>query len=507
MTIDDYMAIVRRRKWILFIPVLLAPLIAYTYSLFIPDEFTSRTLVLVEEQKVPDSIVRPVVSEDITQRLATMQEQILSRTRLQPIIEKFGLYQGGAKSLHMEDKVETLRSSITVAPVRGMAGTREGSLPGFVISFTANNAQLAQRVCAEVTSMFIEENLRAREQRSQGTTDFVANELADSKRKLDDTDAKLAEFKSHYLGSLPGQEQSSISILNGLGTQLESVTQGLGRAQQDKAYAESMLTQQLANLEASPVQTPGGIQPDMLQLQLNALQNNLLAAQSRYTDDHPDVIKLKNDVAEVQKKIEQAKNHTEPTTGTSDSPPARRETPQIQQLRAQIRQLDQTIQERLRDQSRLQGQIGMYQSRLSLSPAVEQQFKELTRDYQSALTFYNELLAKESQSKMATNLERRQQGEQFRVMDPANLPQSPSYPNRPLFGASGLGIGLTIGIGIALLLEMKDKTIRTEGDVKFFLQVPTLALIPISHEILNGKKSFWTRLRKKRLQPHVGVEA
>ena len=442
MSIDDYLEIFRRRRWILLIPALLVPLIVFSYSLFISDEFTSKTLVLVEEQKVPDSIVPPVVTEDIAQRLATMQEQILSRTRLQPIIEKFALYQGGATALHMEDKVEMLRRAISITPVRTMPGSRSVSVPGFYISFTAGNAQLAQRVCAEITSMFIEENLRAREQRSQGTTDFLATQLGESKRKLDETDAKLAEFKSRYLGSLPGQEQTNISIMTGLSSQLESVTQGLSRAQQDKAYAESMLSQQLANMEASALQGPGAIQPDMLQLQLVTLQNNLLGAQSRYTDDHPDVIKLKNDVAEVQKKIELARNQPAPapSTANSNSPSVARETPQTQQLRAQIRQLDQTIQGRLQDQRRIQGQIGMYQSRLSLSPAVEQQFKELMRDYQTALTFYNDLLTKESQSKMATSLERRQQGEQFRVMDPANLPQTPSYPNRPLFAAGGLGV-------------------------------------------------------------------
>lgn len=507
MSIDDYLEIFRRRRWILLIPALLVPLIVFSYSLFIPDEFMSKTLVLVEEQKVPDSIVQPVVTEDITQRLATMQEQILSRTRLQPIIEKFALYQGGATALHMEDKVEILRGAISITPVRTMPGSRTVSVPGFYISFTTGNAQLAQRVCAEITSMFIEENLRAREQRSQGTTEFLATQLGESKRKLDETDAKLAEFKSRYLGSLPGQEQTSISIMTGLSSQLESVTQGLSRAQQDKAYSESMLSQQLANMEASALQGPGDMQPDMLQLQLVTLQKNLLEAQSRYTDDHPDVIKLKNDVAEVQKKIELARNQPAPAPATSNSPSAARETPQTQQLRAQIRQLDQTIQGRLQDQRRIQGQIGMYQSRLSLSPAVEQQFKELMRDYQTALTFYNDLLAKESQSKMATSLERRQQGEQFRVMDPANLPQTPSYPNRPLFAAGGLGVGLAIGIGITLLLEMKDRTIRTEGDVKFFLQVPTLALIPISQENLNGRKRQWPWMRRKSPRPEARAEA
>jgi polysaccharide chain length determinant protein (PEP-CTERM system associated) len=508
MTIDDYLAIARRRKWIILIPVLLCPIVTFVASLFITDEYTSRTLVLVEQQKVPDSIVQPVVGEDISQRLATMQEQIMSRTRLQPIIEKFNLYQGGANTMHMEDKVETLRRAITIEPVRSLTGPKGGALPGFFITFTAGDPQLAQRVCAEITSMFIEENLRAREQRSQGTTDFLANQLAEAKRKLDETDAQLAQFKSKYFGSLPGQEQTNISMLQTLNSQLESANQAMARAQQEKTYAESLLAQQLAALESTPA-GPGGVaQPDLLQAQMVALQNNLIAAQARYTDDHPDVIKLKKDIAKLQQEID-AQNReraTAPAPGT-ETRPVLRETPQIQQLRAQIQQANLTIQARSRDVSRLQGQIGLYQSRLSLSPAVEQQFKELTRDYTTALQFYNDLLAKEAQSKMATNLERRQQGEQFRVMDPANLPQSPSFPNRPLFAAGGLGLGLAIGIGISLLLEMKDKTLRTESDIKFFLQAPTLALIPISSEILNGKKSLWSRLRRKRARPQVGVEA
>ncbi len=162
MTYDDYVSIIRRRKWVILIPALLLPIITFAISLTLTDEFTSKTLVLVEQQKVPDTIVQSVVSEDIAQRLATMQEQILSRTRLQPIIEKFKLYEGGAKALHMEDKVEALRAHILIEPVKSLTGPKGGALPGFYISFTAGNAQLAQRVCSEITSMFIEENLRSR---------------------------------------------------------------------------------------------------------------------------------------------------------------------------------------------------------------------------------------------------------------------------------------------------------------------------------------------------------
>lgn len=510
LSFDDYMAIVRRRKWILLLPAVLGAILAYSVSLFLHDVYTSKTLVLVEGQKVPDSVVKPVDSEELVQRLATMEEQILSRTRLQPIIEKFGLYKDEPGKPHMEDLVERLRKSIDITPIKAMPGTTHGGdLPGFTISFSGSTAQQAQQICSEITSMFIDANLRAREQRAEGTTEFLSNQLAEAKNKMDERDAKLAAFKSRYFGSLPGQEQSSISILSGLNTQLEAATQALSRAQQDKAYGESLLSQQRAALEnSSPGSAPGPSQVNQLEVQLATMQNQLVLERARYTDDHPDIIKLKNDIEEVKRKLDAT--HAQPTEkamAEENQPATVRETPQIQQLRSQIHQLDQVIQGKTRDQARLQQQIGLYQSRLSLSPNVEQQFKELTRDYTTALEFYNDLLTKESQSKMATNLERRQQGEQFRIMDSANLPESPSFPNRPLFAGGGLGLGLALGLGIALLLEMKDKSLRTEGDIKFYLQTPTLALIPLIGELGQGKNGFWRRLRKKPAQPGVSARA
>ena len=505
LSIDDYLAILRRRMWIILIPAIIAPVGAYLASLTLPNEYTSQTLVLVEQQKVPDAFVKPMVTEDLAQQLGTMQEQILSRTRLQPIIERFGLFKQDVGKVAMEDLVDKLRKSISITAIKPLPGGRTGDMPGFYISFTASGPRLAQQVCEEITSMFIQENLKAREQRSQGTTEFLSNQLAEAKQKLDDQDAKLAVFKRKYIGALPGQEQTNLGLLTGLNTQFDATTQAISRAQQDKAYAESTLAQQLSALDAA--QPSAGPQPDILQLQLVTLQNQLMAAQARYTDDHPDVIKLKNSIAEVKKEIE-AVGSSQTEKPASESGDRRvRETPQIQQLRANIHSLEETIRGKTRDQARLQQQIGVIQSRLSLSPAVEQEFKELTRDYTTALAFYNDLLAKESQSQMATNLERRQQGEQFRVMDPPNLPESPSFPNRPLFAGGGLGIGLALGIGITLLIEMRDKSIRTENDIKFFLQVPTLAVIPVVGGG-NGKKvSFWRRLRKKEHGPAVRADA
>jgi polysaccharide chain length determinant protein (PEP-CTERM system associated) len=441
------------------------------------NQYTSRTLVLVEEQQVPDSYVKSVVTGDIGQRLGTMQEQILSRTRLQPIIEKFGLFGNDKGRVAMEDLVDRLRKDISIAPIQSIVSTKEGELPGFAIGFTANDPRLAQEVCAEITSMFIEENVHLRTQSAEGTTNFLKTELDQAKSNLDAQDAKLADFKRKYIGALPGNEQADMNMLASFSSQLDAVTSQLNRAQQDKAYQDSLLAQQLSAWEMS--QRSGGPREDTLEQRLADLQGQLVTMQAHYTVNHPEVVKLKGDIAALKKKIADNAAHANGKTVHAAEPSDRTEPPEMQQIRFQIHQAEVFIREKTREQARLKQQLKTYQARLSMSPGVEQQYKELTRDYQTALGFYNELLTKRSQSEMATNLERRQQGEQFRVMDAADLPEKPSFPNRPAFAGGGLAAGLALGLGITLLIELRDKSLHTENDVEHFLGLPTLAAVPL----------------------------
>lgn len=484
MGFEDYMEILRKHWWIILIPAILGCSGVYLYSLSLADQFTSRTLVIVEQQKVPDSYVKSVDSGDIGERLGTMQEQILSRTRLQPIIEKFDLFKAQKGKVPMEDLVDGLRKSIIIMPIKSLVSTREGDLPGFSISYTGNDPRLTQQVCSEILSMFVEQDIQDREKHAVGTTDFMKSQLDKAKKDLDTQDAKMADFKRRYMGSLPGNEQTDVNMVMAYGSQLDAVTNQLSRAQQDKAYMESMLAQQLSAWQTSQKTSGGMGEPhqDALERQLTDLQSQLVSLRSRYTDDHPDVVKLEGTIAALKKKIEDNQAHandkTPKASETATATPAT-EPPSIQQLRVQIHQEEVLIKEKTREQAQIRGQLGVAQGRLSMSPGVEEQYKELTRDYQTALNFYNELLAKKNQSEMATSLQLAQQGEQFRIMDPPSLPEKPSFPNRPAFAGAGLGVGLALGVGLTLLLELRDKTLRTENDVEQFLGLPALALIPV----------------------------
>jgi polysaccharide chain length determinant protein (PEP-CTERM system associated) len=473
LTMDDYLGMLRRRLWIILLPALLAPGIGFGISYLFPPRYTSTSTVLVESQKVPGVYVKPVVTEDVMQRITTLQQQILSRNRLQPLIERLGLAKNGAS---LEGELNDIRDNIQVQPVPPAVGSSKKKssdydVPGFNVLFTASNPRLAQQICNQLTSMLLEENLKSREQVAQSTTEFLTRQLDEAKRNLDEQDAKLAAFKRQYVGQLPEDADNNLKILMGLNSQLDANTQTLNRAQQDKAYAESVLAQQLAAWKSSQSTTS----PQALEQQLAALQNQLLQLQARYTADHPDVIKTKSDIAQLQKKLDEA-NSAKPDASIEKTNLA--EPPEVRQTRVQIHQYELAITQATREQARLQNQIQLYQSRVALSPTVEEQYKQLTRDYDTAQKFYDDLLAKRNDSAMTTDMERQQQGEQFRLLNAANLPNEPSFPNRILFAGGGVGVGLALGLGLAFWLEINDKAIRSEADVEAVMELPMLISLP-----------------------------
>lgn len=482
LTPADYMAMLRRRWVLIVVLTVIGPPLGYGVSRILTAKYKSQTLVLVQQPTVPSDFVKPVDTTNIGQRLASMKQQILSRTRLEPIIRQFGLYPQDINRVSMEDLVARLQAVIEVTPIQPMVATGATSLPGFFVNVTLDNARAAQGVCTAVTSMFIEENLRVQQQHSEQTTDFLSQQLADAKANLDAQDGKLAVFKSRYIGSLPEEEQANLNLLTGLTSQLDAATQALARAQQDKSFAESVLTQQLAAWQVFQ----SGRNPETLEQQLAASQTQLASLQARYTDDYPDVIKAKADIAAVQKNIAESNDGKE-ATDSNKLRKASVEPAQITQLRAQVHVAEQMIEEKTKEQGQIKQQIKLYQGRVQASPMVEQQYKELTRGYQTALDSYNSLLKKRDESAMSGDLTREQQGEQFRVLDPANLPDKPFFPDRQLFTVGGLAGGLALGLGLAFLLEMQDTSLRSERDIEYSLQLPVLAMIPSIEPVSNNK--------------------
>lgn len=496
LTVDDYLDILKRRRWILALPVLLLPLIALAVTYFIPARYLSQTLVLIEEQKVPDEYVKAVISSNLDGRLASMKEQILSRSRIQPIIERYNLY--ASSHLNMDDRIDLARKSISIKPIHSEIA-HSGGLPGFFIAFTAADARTAQLVCADITSLFLSENLRSREASTQGTTDFLKGQLNNAKRDLDEQDAKLANFQRQYVGKLPGQETPNVNMLTSLNTQLEAATQALSRMEQDKTYLESMLSQQSQNtLPTAAAISTQTVAPQAQQVELQSLLAQEADLTAHYTADYPDVIAVRRKIADLRRKLAEPAAPVPAAVAASAATPSRYDSLPVQQLRAQLRAADMGILAKRREQADIQTSVRTYQERIQASPLVEEQYKDLTRDYDTAQKFYADLLTKMNQSKMATDLERRQEGEQFRVMDEPNLPDAPTFPNRLIFTAGGLLAGLLLGASLAAFLEYKDTTLHTERDIWAFTRLPTLAIIVYSGAIKTENQQTSTLARLKQ---------
>jgi uncharacterized protein involved in exopolysaccharide biosynthesis len=484
LTFDDYLAIARRRLKAILIPAFGMAMAGLLISFAFSPKYTSNSLVLVERQTVPAGYVKPIVTASVSSRIANLQQQVLSRNRLEPVVDRLGLARKGKS---VDEAIDEIQNNIVVTEADSSVppdtsnpsssssnyGRRSNDMPGFYVSFTTENPQDAQAVCGEITSMLLAENLKSREQVALNTTDFLSRRLSEAKDNLDEQDKKLAVFKGHYLGQLPGDVDGNLKILIGLNTQMDASTQMLNRAQQDKTYTESVLAQQVTAWKSSQ----SSLTSETIGQRLAALRTQLVALQTRYTEDHPEVIRMKSDIAALADK-QQEISASAVQDASADTVERKLEPPEILQLRQEIHQDENAIEKATQEQKRLQQQIDTYQSRLTLSPAVEEQYKQLTRDYDTAQGIYNSLFTNESESEIQTDLEHRQQGEQMLLLDAASLPHFPSFPVRWKFAAGGLGLGLTLGVGVALWLEFRDKTMRNEADVVAALNLAVLTSVP-----------------------------
>jgi uncharacterized protein involved in exopolysaccharide biosynthesis len=480
LNFNDYATALRRRTRFILVLALVMSLSAYGVSFLVPPRYTSRSLLQVAAQVLPAGYVKPIVTEKLPERVAALEQRVLTRAHLLPVIETLGLASKGQSA---DSLVDRIRSNVGIIPAE--PGTNPAAsgpvkkklldrddVPGFYVSFTWDSSRQAQQVCSEITSMLLDENQKAREQIGQSTTDFLTRQLEQAKDNLDTLDSQLAAFKQRHLGRLPGDVENNLKILSGLDSQLDANTELLSRAQQEKSFAESLLTQEVAAWKASQ-ESPN---LPSLREQLIALQNQLVILQSRYTEQHPDVVKVKNDIDEIKRKLNEVKqesDQSQPEVAKGKLEPA-----DILRLRERVHQQDGLIDRATIEQTRLKEQIAAYQGRLALSPEVEEQYKKLTRDNETAHTIYDGLLANKNSAEMQTEMEREQQGEQIKMLEPASLPAAPSFPVRWMFAVGGLTAGLTLAVSVIIGLELADRSIRDESDVSDLLNLPTLAFVP-----------------------------
>jgi polysaccharide chain length determinant protein (PEP-CTERM system associated) len=491
--------IIKKRLWLCVGPMVLFGLIAGAVSFSMKDRYRAQTMILVVPQRVPENYVRPAVAESIEQRIASITPQIMSETRLERIITELDLYpdvrrkKGGLQAL-----VEDLRSDINVEIIRGDL---------FRVTYSGDNPYKVMQVTQRLASLFVEENLKDREQLAVGTNRFLESQLDNTRRQLEEQEHKVQTYRQTHAGELPTQIGATLQVLQTAAFQFQSGEEALARERDRRLELErtlAELTEGDAHARASAKTTEGsqaGTSPvppvtDVTSdtpappaardlggklAQLRQYQLQLAALELRLKPDHPDVISLKRRISDLEKSTGVASSSSSPDATSAEELPDSAtivRNARITQVRAQLINADREIARRTADQEKLKLQIVTLQQRVDAQPAREAELIALTRDYETLKGTYTTLLAKKEESGIAANLERQQVSQQFKTLDPARLPERPYGPPRTLINLVGMGAGLALGLGLTVLLELRDQSFRSAAEIVPVLSLPVLASVP-----------------------------
>jgi polysaccharide biosynthesis transport protein len=477
---SEIKGIVRRRRWQFLVPFFCGWLLVWGASWVLPSTYRSGTLILVEQPSVPEKYVESNIDNDIQHQLDSITEQILSRTRLLRIIDGLGLYANDRSHKTPDDLVEKMRKDIEIELKNG----DDRKLSAFNIYYQSRDPKMAQMATSELANLFITENLEERQKRSENTTSFLQDQLDQARAKLAAQEAKLRVFKDQHLGELPTQTQSNLQILTGLQSQLQANQDSLNRAKQQNTYLESLTNQYRAMGQGSKSgETAGPAGLATIDKELDQLKAQLADLTSHYTDKYPDVRKTKEQIDRTEKLRERviaemnnpiAKTSTTPTLPSVLDP----KTAPMLEMESQLKANQLEIANRETEIKDEQNKINQYQARLNMAPVMEQQFADITRDYDQSKTDYESLLKKKNESEMSTDLEKTQQGERFRMLDPPNLPVKPYKPNRLMLCGAGLAFGLVLGGGFAFGKEKFSGKIYSEREIKKAVPFDVIAEIP-----------------------------
>jgi polysaccharide chain length determinant protein (PEP-CTERM system associated) len=481
LDLQHYLGIVRRRHLYFLIPLFIGWALVWGASWVLPPRYQSTTLILVEQPSMPSEYVKPNVNDDLQDRMQSITQQILSRTRLLHIIEQINPYGGERKQRSADEQVERMRKDIEIELVRD----NRNQISAFNVSYLSGNPKVAQQVTSELTNLFINENLEVRQQQSEDTTQFLETQLEAARKSLADQEDRVRQFKASHVGEMPGQLASNLQILNGLQAQLQSDEDSLNAARQQHVYLQT-LADQYRTMQSSTKGADGTpvIGLPALDEQLDKLKTQLADLRSHYTDRHPDVRKVQEQIAETEKMREQLvaslktktpdNANADPASQTAD--PA--QTSMLAPVQSQLRSNQLEITNREHSIATLKAKIDDYQARLNQEPIREQELADLTRGYDQSKANYDDLLKKKNESKMATSMELLQQGERFRVVDPPSYPQKPQFPNRLKFCGMGLAMGLALGTLVVGAFEFMDDRLHDAKEIRKLLPAEVIGEIP-----------------------------
>ena len=477
LNFSDYLAILKRRRLWVALPALAVLVTTAIVVWRLPDVYRCETTILIDPQKVPDNYIKATVTQNIADRLSTIQEQVTSPAALKKLIDSMGLYPDLKKRMGEQDLIRMMQASIAVEPVTSM-GTQ---LSAFRISFRGRNPVEAAQVTNQIAALFIEQNLKVREQQSYGTADFLDSELQKTSQDLQQKESELATTRSRYLQELPESEQYHIQQAENLRMEMRGIDDRISRDQQEKISLQSLMA-----ASAPTVDLDIGSDSSAYELQRESLQTKLNALLNRYGPDHPDVRRVEAELAQLKAK---EPDHAAQSASRDGMKAQKVHNPVVE---SQIERLDQDIADQKDQAAKLRKEIDFHVSKIQQSPIYWEKTAGITRDYDALRARYSQLLEKKLSADTASAMESRQKSERFVILDPAQVPEKPYSPNRPLLLLAGLIGGVFAGLALVALVELTDESIREGREVEKILGLPVLSGVP---EILTPQQLWSSRVR------------
>lgn len=539
-SIQDYLAMLSRRKVPMLVTMVVVLLIGIVIALVWPPTYRSEATILIKEQEVPSELVRSTVTSYAAQRIQMISARVMTRNNLKEIIDKYNLYEKDLKRKTTEEVIENMREDIglemknadVVDPRTGRPVT---ATIAFALSYEGDNPSSTQKVAGELTNLYLEENLKTRKEKASETYIFLTEEAEKWMRKIGELEAKLASFKESYTNSLPEMHSLNLSMLERTERELEQTESDLRALQERKFYTESQLAQtnpltmmrsatgqsildpvsRLKALEAEyasltakysdqhpdvvrvkreieglKLQTGGTTNSVELAKQLSKARSELQSMQKKYSANHPDVVNASKKVARLESELAQINELPERRVVEHEP-----DNPAYISLKSQLVSINADIDSLKTKQIRLREKHQEYEARIAKSPQVEREYQELLREHKNASQRYQDIKSRQMEAEIGQELERESKGESFQLIDPAQFPEQPVKPNRLAIILLALILSGVSGLGLVFLAEAMDTSVRGTNGVTAMLTAAPLAIIPAIYT----PADFFRRRRVNRI--------
>ncbi|MBI2524716.1 MAG: hypothetical protein HYV93_01920 [Candidatus Rokubacteria bacterium] len=489
--LDRLRAAWSRRKWLAILVFALPATAAVSVIAALPVLHRSTATVLVERQQVPEAFVRPTVTSELETRLHTISQEILSRSRLEGLIARFGLYPDLRSRMSGEEVIESMRKDIRLDLRSTETRGRAGATTAFALSYQGRDPQTVALVTNTLASFYIEENLKVRERQATGTAEFLKSQLGETKKRLDEQEQRVSDFRKRHMGELPQQMQANLATLEALHTQLRLNSDNQVRAAERREALQGQMAEAASLVRLPALGAPPGMGPDGFTARehpaarMLRLRQELAAARARYTEEHPFVARVRQEIAALKEEVPEALADYESTStqaqpakpGQPAAPPPP-PNPYALRVREALQATEAEVKILQAEDKRLRGAVAAYQARVENTPRREQEFLEMSRDYDSTKELYHSLVKRHEEAQLAESMEQRQKGEQFRILDPAVPSATPVAPNRLRLLLVSLGLAAGLAAGAIVLAEMLDTSFHSVGELRAFTSMPVLVSIP-----------------------------